>query len=145
MQDNPSPPEITRESIERVLSFLPLFEPDYPGVLYTWTPSRMQDDGTWNMPYVTYSQEMLRFLGALGSAGFITPYDWVAWQDEAWRYVRDPDLLKDADLDTLRKLLTLHVRKDRFVEGHLAEMIDLGHIRAILQRLKVIYSWGGVV
>ena len=139
MQDNLPPPEITRDGIERVLAFLPIFEPDYQGVLYTWTPSRRQDNGTWNMPYVTYSTEVLNFLRALGAAGLITPYDWMAWQEEASRYVSDPDLLNSADLDTLRRLLTLHVRRDRFVEGHLSEMIDLGHIRAILHRLKALY------
>ena len=82
MENDQHGPEITREGIERVLSFMPLFEPGYEGELYTWTPSRKQDDGTWNMPYVTYSQEVLRFLKALGYAGFITPYDWGSWQDE---------------------------------------------------------------
>ena len=29
-------------------------------------------------------------------------------------------------------------RADRFTEGHLAEMIDSGHIRSILERLKTL-------
>jgi hypothetical protein len=140
MESNHEAPEITGEGIERVLAFLPIFEPGYQDELYTWTPSRKRADGTWNMPYVTYSPELLNFLGALGFAGFIQPYDWMSWQEEASRYVSEPDLLKDADLDTLRKLITLHVRRDRFVEGHLSEMIENGHIRAILYRLKAFIS-----
>ncbi|HEX8600008.1 MAG TPA: DUF6508 domain-containing protein [Chloroflexia bacterium] len=139
MRDYPPAPEITRESVERVLAFLPLFEAGDQGPLYTVTPPQEQD-GVMYMLYITYSPEVERFIGALSSAGFVVPYDWVAWQDEAWGFVNDPDLLNDADLDTLRKLLTLHVRKDRFVEGHISEMIDLGHIRAILHRLKALYS-----
>jgi hypothetical protein len=141
MQDKPPAPEITGESVERVLSFLPLFESEDQGPLYTVTPPQEQD-GVMYMLYITYSPEVERFVGTLYSAGFVVPFDWGGWQDEAWRFVNDPDLLKDADLDTLRKLLTLHVRKDRFVEGHLSEMIDLGHIRAVLHRLKALYSQG---
>jgi hypothetical protein len=44
---------------------------------------------------------------------------------------------------TLRKLLTTHVRADRFVEGHLAGVLESGHMLAILRRLKDIrqQSW----
>ncbi len=141
MREYPPAPEITREGVERVLSFLPLFEPADQGQLYTVTPPQEQDGVMYTL-YITYSPEVVRFIGTLSSAGFVVPFDWGAWQDDAWRYVNDPDLLNGADLDTLRKLLTLHVRKDRFVEGHFSEMIDLGHIRAILHRLKALYSQG---
>ena len=42
--------------------------------------------------------------------------------------------LASADLLTLRKLLTTHIRADRFTEGHL----ESGHITAILRQLKQI-------
>jgi len=50
--------------------------------------------------------------------------------------VNDETLLEEADLETLRKLLTTHVRKDRFCEGHLDYMFECGHITAILERLQ---------
>jgi hypothetical protein len=34
--------------------------------------------------------------------------------------------------------LTLHIRRDRFFEGHLANMIADGHIAAILRRMAAI-------
>jgi hypothetical protein len=43
-----------------------------------------------------------------------------------------------ADLLTLRKLLTLHVRGDRFVEGHLASVLESGHVTDILERMQQI-------
>jgi O-acetyl-ADP-ribose deacetylase len=128
-------PTITQEGIRRVLEFLPLFEEGYDGELYKWVTFKEQNE-VMQMPYVDYSPEVLRFRSALGSSGFIQPYDWMAWQEEASRYVNEPDLLKTAGLETLRKLFTLHVRRDRFVEGHFSEMIDTGHIRALLHRLK---------
>ncbi|MBN1128044.1 MAG: hypothetical protein JXA71_03610 [Chitinispirillaceae bacterium] len=36
----------------------------------------------------------------------------------------------------VRKLCTLHVRKDRFCEGHLAGIVEAGHMTEILKRLK---------
>jgi hypothetical protein len=52
--------------------------------------------------------------------------------------VSKPGALETANLLTLRKLLTVHVRKDRFVEGHLARMLECGHITAILRRLREV-------
>lgn len=38
----------------------------------------------------------------------------------------------------MQKLLTTHVRKERFCSGHLAGMIENGHILALLKRLAAI-------
>ena len=42
------------------------------------------------------------------------------------------------DVLSLCKLLTTHVRTDRITEGHLANVLESGHITAILRRLKQI-------
>ena len=68
----------------------------------------------------------------------IIPFDWRSWSEEAERYQMDPEALQAADLLTLRKLLTAHVRAERFAEGHLASVFESGHIAAILRRLKQI-------
>jgi O-acetyl-ADP-ribose deacetylase len=128
-------PIITQRGIKQVLEFLPVFEEGYTGELYRWVTFK-EENGVMQMPYVEYAPEVMRFRSALGSAGFIHPYDWMAWQEEASRYLNESELIKSADLETLRKLFTLHVRRDRFVEGHFAEMIDQGHIRALLHRLS---------
>jgi arylsulfatase A-like enzyme len=75
---------------------------------------------------------------ALHDHGWIEAFDWVAWQDEAAKYVASPELLASADAETIRKLLTKHVRKDRECQGHLAEQFENGHILALLRRLKEI-------
>ena len=60
----------------------------------------------------------------------------------SWHYgkklTRDPDLIKKANLLTLRKLITAHVRQDRFCEGHLAGVLKSGLMVKILERLKEI-------
>ena len=49
-----------------------------------------------------------------------------------------PEMLEPADLETIRKLLTLHVRKERFCEGHLLGMFESGHLTKLLRRLHAI-------
>lgn len=78
------------------------------------------------------------FVQALYDQQVVFSFDWTSWQEEARRYVSDPEALETADALTLRKLLTTHVRKDRFVEGHFVGMLECGHITAILRRLKEI-------
>ena len=70
---------------------------------------------------------------------WVTPeVDWVQWQDVAVEYVDLQEKIDSADIVTLKKLFTTHVRKDRFCEGHLATMFENGHIVALLRRLKEI-------
>ena len=70
---------------------------------------------------------------------WVTPeVDWVQWQDVAVEYVGLQEKIDSADVLTLKKLFTTHVRKDRFCEGHLATMFENGHIVALLRRLKEI-------
>lgn len=89
-------------------------------------------------PYV-YSDDLKRFMSILRNEGFVAPsFDWAGWRNEAQRYIDDPDTLESADLATIQKLLTTHVRLDRFNGGHFAEMIENGHIQAILDRLEEI-------
>jgi hypothetical protein len=80
----------------------------------------------------------LDFIKALSTNGFIQPFDWMNWW-EGEQLVNNPALLKKASQQTLRKLLTAHVRADRFSEGHLAAMFEAGHIVMILKRLAEIH------
>lgn len=73
---------------------------------------------------------------------FQQPFDWGSLQGEAERLVDDAELLKRCDLQTCVKLLTLHLRKDRFCGGHLASMIECGHIARILKRLWELVETG---
>jgi hypothetical protein len=88
-------------------------------------------------PYL-YDAVVDRLVDALYAGGFIEPFDWPSWQDQAKEYVDHPDLLASADLEVLQKLFTTHVRKERFCSGHLAAMIRCGHLTAVLKRLAEI-------
>jgi hypothetical protein len=85
------------------------------------------------MPYVVYSPEALAFMEDV--AKLMLVFDWIAWKEQAWIYIEDPQRLTQADLLTLRKLLTTHLCAERFNEGHLLQMYLDGHLTALLQRL----------
>lgn len=123
-------PPLTSSNLQAVLEFLPLFE--QPGF----------SAGEWStqagsLPYFSYTTEVLDFIRALSGNGFIQPFVWMNWR-EGEQLVEHPSLLRKANLVTLRKLLTAHVRADRFSEGHLAAMVESGQIRTILERLAEI-------
>ena len=103
------------ESIDKVLKYLSIFEKkEYR------------------------SKEVSEFVETLYEEGFIISFDWGGWQSQAEQFCSNPELLNTADMITLQKLLTTHVRKDRFCEGHLACVLKEGHITAILRQLKKI-------
>ena len=124
-------PKVGPKRIDAVLDFLPTFE--RPGYKY----------GQWvmregYMPWYSYDGEVSRFIETIHKSKFVYVFNAVAWQDEAQRYIEHPRTIDTADLLTLRQLMTYHVRCDRFVGGHLGEMLESGHITAVLRRLKEI-------
>ena len=123
--------EIGIQEIDAILKYLPIFEqPDYQ--FGQWVQKRGQ------FAYFAYSSEVLEFQSTLYRQNVIISFDWMSWGDEVKQYQAEPEALERADLFTLRKLLTAHVRADRFVEGHLAQVLENGHIAAILRRLQQI-------
>ena len=124
-------PEISAAQMDKVLAFLPSFEK--PGAAFgEWQTPAGQ------FPYYSYSAEVSRFMAALYKENFVIHFAWPSWKETAEGYMDRPETLAEADLLTLRKLLTTHVRNDRFVEGHMAGMLVNGHITAILRRLQAI-------
>jgi hypothetical protein len=126
-----SVPEIGLQQMDAILKYLPIFEkPDFRS-------------GQWIEPegqflYFSFSPEVDEFIKMLYRQNIIVPFDWTSWREEAERYQTNPQALETADLLTLRKLLTVHVRAERFAEGHLASVFESGHIAAVLHRLKQI-------
>ena len=126
-----------RDGIEGLLEWEPILRKP-ADELYEWEPSRTRDDGVIMMPYVEFSSEILGFERALSEHGFVVPYDWPSWAAEGMAIQQDPARVRQADLRTIVRLFTLHVRADRFNEGHLAEAIEQGWLLALLERLRAL-------
>ena len=127
---------ITSEHIDALLPFLAVFEAD--GFRFgEWNASAGQ------FSFFSFGEQAGAFHEALYEHGWVVPFDWPRWQSVAEGYVNSPESLSQADAETIRRLLTLHVRKDRFCEGHLAAMFESGHITALLRRLAEIRAGSG--
>lgn len=122
----------TTKQIDAILPFLDRFEADTFEV-GAW----LRQPGGFSL--FEWSDAVSEFHRALYDNGWISPsFNWVDWQDTARQYVGQPQKVDAADVMTIRKLLTTHVRKERFCEGHLTSMFGNGHVVALLRRLKAI-------
>jgi hypothetical protein len=122
-------PPLTAQNLDAVLTYLPVFEQE--GYRFgEW----VVEEG--HFPWYRYSEEVNGFLTTLRREGMVFAFDWPEWKHEAERYLTNPTALQSADLLTLRKLLFTHIRADRFTEGHLAKVLENGHIASIMRRLK---------
>ncbi|MEA2687340.1 MAG: hypothetical protein QOE93_2535 [Actinomycetota bacterium] len=101
-----------------------------------------QEHATWDyggtpvrhLPWVSYSDALLRVVGALSAAGAFVPFDWPAWDGVA-RY-RTGTGLDDAPVADAVRMATAIVRGDRFSEGTIAGTLDDGTLPAVLRRLR---------
>ncbi|MBN2734037.1 MAG: hypothetical protein JXQ82_04165 [Methanomicrobiaceae archaeon] len=65
---------------------------------------------------------------------------WQGWTSEAEYYFGNPEMIASADIETLRKILTVHVRIDRLFPGDIADIIKRGYLSAILNRINDFYT-----
>lgn len=122
-------PKLTTENIDAILCFLPIFEA--PGFKFGRC-----DSNNSLLSYYTLGEDAGRFYHALYEHNWIIKFPWMNWDEGRRLYHARPTQLDGVDLETLRKLLTAHVRQDRFCEGHLGDVFESGHLLAILRRLR---------
>lgn len=117
---------------EAMLAFIPVLEdPAFcPGHVIP-----LAEDG---LPEEAFIKLVSRFMDACYKNGMVVKFKWEEWDAEAARLRDDPACLEGADLPTLRRLLTWHVRQNRFTRDHVATMIASGHMLAVLKRLKAL-------
>lgn len=137
----PSP--ITLERIDELVRFLPLFDSLGPKTEPTWSGlDQKPTDGVFAMPYPTYPPAVEEFFA-------VAAQEW--WNDSSYDpsgaadQVRNDSAIAAASLSQIRSMLTFCVRGERFSDGHWAEMVKGGRIRAMLRRLKQLRSEAGDV
>ena len=129
--------KLTKKNIDAVLKFLPIFH-QKEFVHDEWSETNESEEGIFSFHAYNYNQKVDEFIKTLYKEYFIIDFDWPSWQDQAEQLCSNTELIKTADIFTIQKLLTTHIRKERFCNGHLACMLRDGNILAILQRLKEI-------
>jgi len=122
---NPNRPK----QVAALLQFIPVLEHESfaPG---TWQTKPGQ------VPWFEYCAEVDAFVGALYERGFVLEFDGLDWATEAQAYLDQPGRTRTADFLTLRKVVTVLVRSNRFAEGTLAKAFEQCVILAVLYRLR---------
>jgi O-acetyl-ADP-ribose deacetylase len=123
-----------------VVRFLPIFEAIAPDDFAQLVGSSAVEGEISFMGHLEYHPAVYKFMDACYENGMVLSFDWGAWSDEARRYMKDPQLVMSASLDTCLKLITTHLRAERFCDGHLEEVLRSGHITVILRRLQQLRS-----
>jgi hypothetical protein len=123
---------VSRLDVEAIILFLPRLEELIPSRIWNKEPGISIQDSTATIERGEYCPVIKEFQQSLYRRGFVRDFDWQAWQPKAVRLSKDPNLLKKARMTTCIKLLTFHIRRERFYDGHLGEMLTSGHITADL-------------
>lgn len=117
-------------AIEEILSFRNRFEQRAKTVSLSseQNPSIMED------------RSFLNFLDALNYTGFVENFDYIAWErqrSQANNMSENPiEEVENMDIEELRKLLTMHIRVERFAEGHMQKLYEEGFFNKFFGRLE---------
>lgn len=87
---------------------------------------------------IRYADALYTLLDEMRVRDFIYDFDWMSWGKEADKLIDNPTLLDNASLDSLQRLMTCHSRNESLKDGHLAAMIDQGHLRRLFERLLTL-------
>lgn len=85
------------------------------------------------------NRDFIGFLDALNYTGFVENFDYISWAEKrnSLRSVKSMvDEVGQMDLDELRKLMTYHIRVERFSEGHLQQLYDSGFFDRFFDKLE---------
>lgn len=128
---------VSTEQIQTVVKFLPIFENINPDDFAHMNPPPVIREDVLVLGHIEYHETVHEFMKACYENAFVqSSFDWVGWASEGRRYMKDPVLVGSARLATCIKLVTAHLRAERFCDGHLEDVLRSGHITAILRRLQ---------
>lgn len=131
---------ISNHGIRRLLSFLPVFDHcDEAG--YGDGPTvALSENGKASIVPTALCAKASEFVTACYEENFVQPFDWGKWADRHTSDLTSHAFIAGADLGGIIKMLTAHIRGDRFCDGHLLSVMRDGTILKILQRLREIHS-----
>ncbi|AUH49368.1 hypothetical protein CXB49_00195 [Chromobacterium sp. ATCC 53434] len=83
----------------------------------------------------------MQLLQAMDTRQFFIQFDWrTEFSDGADPRLSDINLIDNADLILLRKIMTAHVRMDRFIGNHLEHLMLSGYWARCMGRLQQLHD-----
>src|SRR5262249_40804906 len=83
-----------------------------------------------------YLPQVNRLYREVYDSGFVFPFDWLAWKKQEGKSAVTTEAVAQADLLSLRKIMTACVRQDRFYGGFLGAGCCSGLVKGVLERLR---------
>jgi hypothetical protein len=117
--------KVSKDSIDCLLALLPEFE---SGAFFA-ADAHYRQTGQ-------YLPQVLRLTDKISESGLALSFDWISWKKSEASRVLTEEGITQADLLTLRKILTYCVEQDRFFGGFLPMVCSNGLILAVLRRLQ---------
>ncbi len=118
--------EVAKDSIDQLLALLPEFERGE----FATADAHYRQTGQ-------YLPQIVRLCEKIFESGLVLKtFDWVSWKNAEASGVLTQEGIAQADLLTLRKILSYCVEQDRFFGGFLPMVCSSGLIPAVLRRLK---------
>ena len=129
---------IRRDKLSAIARFASVFAK--PGFRFATRREAAEGPGERAVPRFHLSEDAYSFIEAATSSEWVELPDWRTWSfsEEAQDLNRNPTLIARASEDLLGKLLTVHIRNDRFHEGALNAAFESGVLTAIVQRAGVL-------
>jgi len=125
----------TLQEIDELLAFVPQLTAEGFSPIQEWGGSEKLPGGAITFPWPEYEDVVKEFFRAAGQDCWMD-FDYVP--EEAERMLEDEARVRRASLDEIKTMLTYCVRGERFGEGHWGAMIEQGHVRRLLERLREV-------
>ncbi len=119
--------EVSKDSIDRLLALLPEFERGE----FAGADKHYRQTGQ-------YLPQVFRLCEKISESGLGLSFDWVSWKKSESSRALTEEGIAQADLLTLRRILTYCVEQDRFFGGFLPMVCSNGLILAVLRRLQEV-------
>jgi len=123
------------QEIDELLAFVPQLTAEGFSPMREWRGGEQLPDGAITFPWPEYEDVVKEFFGAAGQDCWMD-FDYVP--EAAGRMLEDRVRVRRASLDEIKTMLTYCVRGERFGDGHWGAMIEQGHVRRLLERLREI-------
>ena len=123
-----------RERLKALASFKADFE--RPGFVFGESHPGKQVGYTYTSGWVFYGEVANRLSRTAYAYGWVRVFDWSSWHvsEEGTKLWNDPGAISEANEDELARVITTHMRGERFSDGHLQGAFEAGVLTAIVTR-----------
>lgn len=122
----------TKEEIEQLISFLPIFGQDGFDPIAKWEGGEAGLDGVCTFPWPVYKVEVMNFFSLVGRDPWCD-YDYA--RKDVPALIRESGYIEQASLEGIKTILTYCVRGERFCDGYWGAVMRDGLIERLLKRL----------